>query len=108
MVAHHNHMRLSARQRHAIRTAVHQQFGPQAEVRLFGSRTDDTRRGGDIDLLIECPDMDPESQSAVEAKFRIISALHRAIGERKIDIVLAGSTSSSPVVDAARREGVPL
>ncbi|MCA1754015.1 MAG: nucleotidyltransferase domain-containing protein [Spirochaeta sp.] len=101
-------MRLSARQRHTIRTVVRQHFGPNAEVRLFGSRTDDTRRGGDIDLLIECPDMDPNSQSAVEAKLRIISSLHKTIGERKIDIVLAGTESDSPIVHAARQEGLPL
>ncbi|TVR88729.1 MAG: nucleotidyltransferase domain-containing protein [Spirochaetaceae bacterium] len=101
-------MRLSARQRHAIRSSVRQHFGPNAVVRLFGSRTDDTLRGGDIDLLVECPGVDPNSQGAVEAKLRLISSLHKTIGERKIDIVLAGADSDSAIVHAARQEGVPL
>jgi hypothetical protein len=33
--------------------AVHGNFGASANVCLFGSRTDDTKRGGDIDLHIE-------------------------------------------------------
>jgi predicted nucleotidyltransferase len=44
-------MRLSDAERGAIRRAI-ADFDPEAMVYLFGSRTDDTKRGGDIDLLI--------------------------------------------------------
>ena len=46
-------MRLSAAQTEVIVHCVRQQFGPDARVMLFGSRLDDTVRGGDLDLLIE-------------------------------------------------------
>lgn len=46
-------MRLSDQQRTIIRSSVAENFGADAVVRLFGSRTDDSQRGGDIDLLIE-------------------------------------------------------
>jgi len=36
-----------------IRTAVAETFGEDANIWLFGSRVDDNKRGGDIDLLIE-------------------------------------------------------
>ncbi len=44
-------MRLSMDERSAILTAVRQR-DPAAEVYLFGSRADDRRKGGDIDLLV--------------------------------------------------------
>ncbi|MDO8370136.1 MAG: hypothetical protein Q7S71_05480 [Candidatus Nitrotoga sp.] len=46
-------MRLDDKTRKIIKSEVASQFGDEAIVRLFGSRVDDTQRGGDIDLLIE-------------------------------------------------------
>lgn len=54
-------MRLTQEQRHLILAAVHALAGADARVRLFGSRTDDALRGGDIDLLVELPDGAPAS-----------------------------------------------
>lgn len=46
-------MRLSPDQTRVILHCVRQEFGAQTEVKLFGSRLDDTARGGDVDLLVE-------------------------------------------------------
>ena len=46
-------MRLDDKTREIIKSEVASQLGGGAIVRLFGSRVDDTQRGGDIDLLIE-------------------------------------------------------
>ena len=46
-------MRLTPDQQSAIRAIAAETFGDEASIWLFGSRIDDNKRGGDIDLLIE-------------------------------------------------------
>jgi len=46
-------MRLSLKQLLAIKETIRVFVGEGARVSLFGSRLDDTRSGGDVDLLIE-------------------------------------------------------
>jgi predicted nucleotidyltransferase len=46
-------MRLTNPQIRTVLDVVRQEAGEAARIVLYGSRTDDTRRGGDIDLLIE-------------------------------------------------------
>jgi predicted nucleotidyltransferase len=46
-------MRLTSEQIATILDTTHAVAGAQASVWLFGSRLDDARRGGDVDLLIE-------------------------------------------------------
>lgn len=43
-------MRLDDKTREIIKSEVASQLGVEAVVRLFGSRVDDTQRGGDIDF----------------------------------------------------------
>lgn len=45
-------MRLSREQRQLILSIARRLVDHDVEVRLFGSRLDDTRRGGDLDLLL--------------------------------------------------------
>lgn len=99
-------MRLTQHQIHAIREAVAEVFGSQAQVWLFGSRVDDNKRGGDIDLLIR-----PAPGAADELlrrKIRLLGLLERALGERKIDIVIEQPADTRPIVRVARETGVRL
>ena len=50
-------VRLNEQQIASIRQAVHAIAGPAAQVRLFGSRLLEGARGGDVELLIELPDV---------------------------------------------------
>lgn len=98
-------IRLSQPERDGIRAAVAEVFGAEAVVRLFGSRTDPARRGGDIDLLVETA---PGGDS-LKAELKLAAALEARLGERKIDIVLyAAGAPTSPIVDIALRDGVIL
>ena len=46
-------MRLSIEEQKAIKDAFRVHFGREDHLWLFGSHTDDTKRGGDIDLYVE-------------------------------------------------------
>ncbi len=45
-------MRLSPKERREIKNVLFQIFG-EVTVYIFGSRLDDTRRGGDIDIFVQ-------------------------------------------------------
>jgi predicted nucleotidyltransferase len=99
-------MRLTPDQSRAIVAAAAELAGTDARVRLFGSRLRDELRGGDIDLLIECPR--PVARPVWLAA-QITARLQRALGERKIDVLVIGpDTALEPVHRAARAEGVLL
>ena len=99
-------MRLSDHDRQAIRQITTELAGSEARVLLFGSRTRDDLRGGDIDLLIEMPAVTPERWALGD---RLGAKLQRAIGLRKIDILVADpATPCSQVLMAARRDGIAL
>ena len=101
-------MRLSAQQCSIIRNAVAENFGAAANVWLFGSRLDDSKRGGDIDLYIEAATDDADA--IVESKLRFLVTLYKKLGEQKIDVVLhrADSTVDLPIYRIARQTGVLL
>lgn len=48
-------MRLTQAQRTAILSGVHEFMGTDVNVHVFGSRLDDAKRGGDVDLLLISP-----------------------------------------------------
>ena len=79
-------MRLEPYQIDIIRQAIADLAGDEAQVTLFGSRTDDNARGGDIDLLVEIPH--PVDEPAWLSA-RISGRISLKLGGRKIDVVLS-------------------
>ena len=79
-------MRLTPEQIDTIRRVIHAEMGADTTVRLFGSRLDDTARGGDIDLLLQIPHP-VENPALISA--RIAAKLIRAMGGRYVEVVLA-------------------
>ena len=102
-------MRLNASQHVAIQQAARETLPAGTAVYLFGSRTDDARRGGDIDLLVESPS-ELAPQEAIKRRTRFAAHLYRLLDEQRIDILMAqrGQTDVSPVVQSARRHGIKL
>jgi len=77
-------MRLSKFQIDTINNLSLKYFGNETTVSLFGFRTDDHKKGGDIDLFIKNKN---ESALTIEAKIQFLAALKTKIGDRKIDVV---------------------
>ena len=48
-------MRLSESQRNLQQDTIHRHFGADAVTYIFGSRLDDSARGGDMDVFVETP-----------------------------------------------------
>ncbi|MDF9392791.1 nucleotidyltransferase domain-containing protein [Methylococcus capsulatus] len=99
-------MRLTPVQIQTTKTTVNRVLGVPNRIWLFGSRADDSQRGGDIDLLIETDAVLP---NRAEALCRLHGALIMALGDRKLDIVLKDArTEEAPIFEIARRTGVIL
>lgn len=96
-------MRLDVHQVQTIRDTVHQLCGNGTTVTLFGSRLDDQRRGGDVDLLLETPD-----DVSVVQRARLKVRLEAALG-LPIDLLVAPANREPTAFQRiARQSGVRL
>ncbi len=93
-------MRLAIEDRSVISDTIHR-ADADAMIYLFGSRTDDAAKGGDIDLLVLSKRID------LMTKLDILVQLHQKLGERKIDIAVYSDTSR-PFPRMVMQEGVRL
>ena len=99
-------MRLTDRQIRIIKEEVHRLFGPDTAVWLFGSRVDDSARGGDIDLMIEAA---LGADEALEKELRLYNRLIRRLGEQRIDIIIhRTATPRLPIHEVALTTGKRL
>jgi predicted nucleotidyltransferase len=101
-------MRLSEWQRKVIRETVIQIFGETAKVWLFGSRVDNLKRGGDIDLLIETDNQDVSK--LVQAEIKLSTQLQLKLGEQRINILIDYPTrlNRPPIFEIAKQTGILL
>lgn len=99
-------MRLSEHERTLIKGVIRRHFGVDAGVRLFGSRTNDRAKGGDIDLLIELPQaQDHLFRATLAAEIDIQTALD----DPKVDIlVITPETQLQAIHEIALATGVSL
>jgi predicted nucleotidyltransferase len=89
----------------AVKRIVAEYFGPQAEVRVFGSRARLDARGGDLDLHVLVPGSAPDS--AVESG--AVSAIERALHDRHTDLLVLGRAEPHRRIDeVALESGVLL
>lgn len=101
-------MRLTPQQQSTIRTAVAETFGENATIWLFGSRVDDNKRGGDIDLLIETKELDVTT--IVRSELALLTKLQMKLGEQRIDVLVdyPSRKYTPPIFTIAKQTGVRL
>lgn len=103
-------MRMTPQQAETVRMFAHRYFGEDAVIWLFGSRTDDRKKGGDYDFLVETsldqPDIIVEHKIAMIAELQSTSTFE---GEKINLIVKRRNTSfDMPIYVVAKSEGVRL
>jgi len=99
-------MRLNPKSKNIIRDTVAEIFGAEAEVLLFGSRLDDSSRGGDIDLLIKLNHPEPQK---LRKELTLVARLQLRLGDQPIDvIVIEPGEKLSPIQSIALQQGARL
>jgi predicted nucleotidyltransferase len=93
-------MRLSDIERKTIKNSL-KEIDPNASVYLFGSRVDDQKKGGDIDLLVF------SNKMALDEEIQFQSRLWNVLGEQKIDVIIA-NTDNKNFVNYVMQEAVLL
>ncbi len=94
-------MRITPTQIQAIQQQIHHYLGDSATVWLFGSRLDDTQKGGDVDLYIEA------------APHRLMDELRCKIAlqdilDTPVDLIVRKPFDASPIASIAKNQGVRL
>ena len=96
-------MRLSQQDVDVIKKAAKEIYGDSA-VWLFGSRVDDNRKGGDIDLFVET-----QKINLVDDKISFLRMLRNDGIERRVDLVVKYSDSAHrSIFDTAKQTGILL
>lgn len=94
-------MRLDEQQTRIIKSVVAREFEPDAGIWLFGSRADDTRRGGDVDLYVET--RYPELVRELRCRIDIEAAI-----DLHVDLIVAHPGDERPIARIAKAQGIRL
>lgn len=95
-------MRITQEQARLIREEVRGNLGADARIWLFGSRVDDARRGGDIDLYVEI-----NGRVALRQKLRCKYRLEEQL-DLHVDLVVKEPGQEKPIFALAQKQGVLL
>jgi predicted nucleotidyltransferase len=74
----------------------------KAKLYLFGSRTDDTKKGGDIDLLIISDELTKKDLRLLRIDF------FKHFGEQKLDIILDNGKFTNPFTKTIFQKAILL
>jgi predicted nucleotidyltransferase len=100
-------MRLTKKDSEAISAVAKSVFGENTKISLFGSRTDNSEKGGDIDLIIQCNSA-ISGVERYELKIKFLVQLKKIIGDQKIDVLIEDAKQQNSVFNTIRKESITL
>ena len=95
-------MRLNDKYIMTIKNSFQEVFG-EGEIYLFGSRVDDSKKGGDIDLYLVVKD----KSDLFRKKLQFLAKIKKELGEQKIDVVF-NIDENRLIEQEARKWGIKL
>jgi predicted nucleotidyltransferase len=95
-------MRLSTTELNALRSIIGA-LDPDGRVYLYGSRVDDTRRGGDIDVYLQ-------ASRPIDLKTRLLTQYRLEVAcDTRVDLLVKDpGQASKPIHQIAAEQGVLL
>ena len=94
-------MRISEIEKTTIVNAILEK-DKSAQIFLFGSRTDDFKKGGDIDILVQSDEI------GLLEIVKIKSTIFKNIPEQKIDLLVSKSNETNHFVDFISNQLISL
>ena len=94
-------VRLSEKEIRIIKETI-KKYDPSANIIIFGSRTDLTKKGGDIDILVISNKIDYKTRRKIRVE------LFLKLGERKIDLIITDNPQKSEFIKVAYKYGVKI
>jgi predicted nucleotidyltransferase len=94
-------MRLSPHEQDAVRRTLYG-ADPHARIWLFGSRADDARRGGDIDIYLEAS-QPIDLKTALALEYRLTS-----LCDAKVDLLVRRPGEAEQPIHIIAKQGTPL
>ncbi|MGC8734855.1 MAG: nucleotidyltransferase domain-containing protein [bacterium] len=98
-------MRINEEVIELIRELANKYFGQDSKVYIFGSRIDDSKKGGDVDIYIET-----FVENIVNNKILFLIDLEKEIGEQKIDLIVYNPNlmEEELIHEIAKKEGIRI
>lgn len=96
-------IRLNENYIRTIKILAQKYFGSD-EVRIFGSRIDANKRGGDIDIYIYTD----KNINILKSKIAFLREFEMKLGEQKVDLIVQSVDKEKKIYKIARIEGIRI
>ena len=104
---HDRTMRLTEFEKEIIINCTKNTFGEKSRVIVFGSRTNDNKKGGDIDLLV-IPGIQASSKETLRKKIQLLIEIENRLGEQSIDILIKYPKDNRKIITTASKTGTAI